>query len=159
MVGKIFGDAITNHYFTVTSGMAEGATVSYESSKGEGRLNDAYSLQMVRQAKIEDQFPTYSDVKGASDAYPMGSFYYFNGAFAEFLQRNFGMHKYSEFWYRCINGEHLTDFAAAGAFKNTFGIKLNRAWKMFENSLQVPSVAAANPVTAGQAFDFFDNQK
>ena len=158
MVGKIFGDAITNHYFTVTSGMAEGATVSYESSKGEGRLNDAYSLQMVRQAKIEDQFPTYSDVKGASDAYPKGSFYYFNGAFAEFLQRNFGMHKYSEFWYRCINGEELSDFTAAGAFKKTFGIKLNRAWKMFENSLQVPSVAAANPVSAGQAFDFFDNQ-
>ena len=158
VVGKIFGDAISNHYFTVTSGMAEGATVSYESSKGEGRLNDPYSLQMIRQAKIEDQFPTYSDVKGASDAYPKGSFYYFNGAFAEFLQRNFGMHKYSEFWYRCINGEHLTDFAAAGAFKNTFGIKLNRAWKMFENSLQVPSVAAANPVTAGQAFDFFDKQ-
>ena len=158
VIGKIFGDAISNHYFTVTSGMAEGATVSYESSKGEGRLNDAYSLQMVRQAKIENQFPTYSDVKGASDAYPKGSFYYFNGAFAEFLQRNFGMHKYSEFWYRCINGEELTDFTVAGAFKKTFGIKLNRAWKMFENSLQVPSVAAANPVTAGQAFDFFDNQ-
>lgn len=158
VVGKIFGDAISNHYFTVTSGIAEGATVSYESSKGEGRLNDPYSLQMIRQAKIEGQFPTYSDVKGASDAYPKGSFYYFNGAFAEFLQRNFGMHKYSEFWYRCINGEEFSDLTTAGAFKKTFGIKLNRAWKMFENSLQVPSVAGANPVAAGQAFDFFDKQ-
>jgi hypothetical protein len=158
VIGKIFGDAISNHYFTVTSGIAEGATVSYESSKGEGRLNDPYSLQMIRQAKIEGQFPTYSDVKGASDAYPKGSFYYFNGAFAEFLQRNFGMHKYSEFWYRCINGEEFSDLTTAGAFKKTFGIKLNRAWKMFENSLQVPSVAGANPLAAGQAFDFFDKQ-
>ena len=158
VIGKIFGDAISNHYFTVTSGMAEGATVSYESSKGEGRLNDPYSLQMIRQAKIEGQFTTYSDVKGASDPYPKGSFYYFNGAFAEFLQRNFGMHKYSEFWYRCINGEEFSDLTTAGAFKKTFGIKLNRAWKMFENSLQVPSVAGANPLAAGQAFDFFDKQ-
>ena len=158
VIGKIFGDSISNHYFTVTSGMAEGATVSYESSKGEGRLNDAYSLQMVRQAKIEGRFPTYSDVKGSSDAYPMGSFYYFNGAFADFLQRNFGMHKYSEFWYRCINGEEFSDLTTAGAFKKTFGIKLNRAWKMFENSIQLPEVADANPLRAGQAFDFFDNQ-
>ena len=157
-LGKIFGDPISNHYLTVTSGMAEGATVSYESSKGEGRLNDAYSLQMVRQAKIEGKFPSYSDVKGASDAYPMGSFYYFNGAFADFLQRNFGMHKYSEFWYRCINGEEFSDLTVAGAFKKTFGIKLNRAWKMFENSLQLPTLASANPLSAGQAFDFFDNQ-
>ena len=158
LAGKIFGDAWSSHYITVTSGMAEGATVSYESSKGEGRLNDSYSLQMVRQAKLEDKFPSYSDVKGSSDAYPRGAFYYFNGAFADFLQRNFGMHKYAEFWYRCINTEHLSDITAAGAFKKTYGIKLDKAWKMFEEAFEVPKVASANPVQAGQAKDFFDEQ-
>ena len=46
-LAKIFGDAFANHYITVTSGMAEGATVSYESSNGEGRLNDPYALRLA----------------------------------------------------------------------------------------------------------------
>ncbi|MBO4629361.1 MAG: hypothetical protein J5687_05360 [Treponema sp.] len=159
ILAKIFGDAFANHYITVTSGMAEGATVSYESADGEGRLNDPYALQQIRQAKIEGKFPKYADVTGASDAYPRNSFYYFNGAFAEYLQRTFGMHKYAEFWYRCINIEHLSDLTAGGAFKKTFGIKIKKAWKMFEESLLVPEVAAAEPVAAGQALDFFEPQK
>ena len=150
---KIFGDAIAAHYITVTNGMAEGATVSYESSNGEGRLNDPYALHLVRQAKIENKFPSYSDVKGASDAYPRNAFYYFNGSFAEYLQRNYGMEKYAEFWYRCVNGKNLT---AAGAFKKAYGIKLNKAWKQFEESFEVPQVMSADPVTAGQAKDFFN---
>ena len=158
-LAKIFGDAFANHYITVTSGMAEGATVSYESADGEGRLNDPYALQQIRQAKIEGKFPKYADVTGASDAYPRNSFYYFNGAFAEYLQRTFGMHKYAEFWYRCINIEYRSDLTAGGAFKKTFGIKIKKAWKMFEESLQVPEVAAAEPVAAGQALDFFEPQK
>ena len=160
-LGKIFGDAFANHYITVTSGMAEGATVSYESSNGEGRLNDPYALQQIRQAKIEGKFPTYSDVKGASDAYPRNSFYYFNGAFADFLQKNYGMQKYAEFWYRCINIESLTDITAGGAFKYTYGMKINQAWELFEQSLEVPKVAAPEPVAAGQAYDFFkpENEK
>ena len=159
VLGKIFGDAFANHYITVTNGMAEGATVSYESSKGEGRLNDGYALQQIRQAKIEGKFPAYSDVKGASDAYPRNSFYYFNGAFAEYLQRTYGMQKYAEFWYRCINIEHISDFTAGGAFKKTYGIKIKKAWKQFQEDLYVPEVAAAEPVAAGQALDFFEPQK
>ena len=112
---------------------AEGATVSYESSFGEGRLNDSYVLQMLRQAKIEDQFPSYSDVKGAADSYPANAFYYFNGAFAQFLQQNYGMDKYAEFWFRCVNAKYFT---AAGAFKQAFGMKLNKAWKLFEESFE-----------------------
>lgn len=158
-LGKIFGDSFTGAYFTVTSGMAEGATVSYESSKGEGRLNDPYTLQQIRQAKIEGKFPSYSDVKGASDAYPRSSFYYFNGAFAEYLQKEYGMEKYAEFWYRCVNIEHWSDITAGGAFRKTYGLKINEAWKQFEKSVELPRVKAAEPVGAGQAYDFFDSQK
>ena len=149
---KLFGDAWAAHYLTVTSGMAEGATVSYESSKGEGRLNDPYALQMIRQAKIENKFPSYSDVKGAADSYPRNTFYYFNGGFAQFLQTSFGMDKYAEFWYRCVNGKNIT---AAGAFKKTFGVKLKHAWKLYEESFYVPEVQSSNPVQAGQVKDLF----
>ena len=152
-LGSLFGDTISAHYINVTSGMAEGATVSYESSTGEGRLNDSYAMQMVRQAKIEDNFPTYSDVKGASDAYPRGAFYYFNGAFADYLQKKYGMQKYADLWYRCINGKNLT---TAGAFKKVYGIKLNKAWEQFKNSYRVPAVSAPEPVAAGISKDFFD---
>ncbi|MBR6340748.1 MAG: hypothetical protein IKR64_02500, partial [Treponema sp.] len=152
LASKIFGDIISAHYITVTSGMAEGATVAYESSKGQGRLNDPYALQQLRQAKIENLFPSYSDVKGASEEYPVNSFYYFNGAFAEYLQSNYGMEKYALFWYRCINGKNLT---TAGAFKKVYGIKLNKAWQNFKDSYRVPEVLAANPLAAGQVKDFF----
>ncbi|MBR5400178.1 MAG: hypothetical protein IK102_00075 [Treponema sp.] len=153
VLAKIWGDGWAGYYLSITRGIAEGATVSYESSTGEGRLNDSYVLQMLRQAKIEGQFPSYSDVKGASDSYPANSFYYFNGAFAQFLQQNYGMDKYAEFWFRCVN---LKNYTAAGAFKKAFGIKLNQAWTLFKDSFEVPEVAGANPVELGQAYDFFD---
>ena len=154
-LAKIFGDGFAGYYLSVTKGMAEGATVSYESSSGEGRLNDSYTLQMLRQAKIEDKFPSYSDVKGAADTYPANSFYYFNGAFAQYLQQNYGMDKYAEFWYRCVNVKNLT---AAGAFKKTYGIKLNKAWSDFKDALEVPEIKGADPVALGQALDFFEPQ-
>lgn len=150
---KIFGDGFAGYYLTVTKGMAEGATVSYESSTGEGRLNDSYILQMLRQAKLEGKFPSYSDVKGSADTYPSNSFYYFNGAFAQYLQNTYGMDKYAQFWYNCVNVKKLT---VAGAFKKTYGIKLNKAWSDFKEALEVPAVKGADPVALGQTADFFD---
>ena len=134
----IFGDPMNpGLLFTITSGWAEGATVSSESMKGEGRLNDEYAMQMVKQAKIEGKFPHYADVQGASDLYPMGSFYYFNGAFADWLQKKYGLDKYAAFWYKCVNLETLT---AEGAFKKAFGVKLYEAWKAFEEDFEVPKL-------------------
>ena len=66
-ITKIFGDCVVPGMLTVTTGMAEGATVTSESASGEGRLNDEYSKHYVKQAKIENQFPSYHDVSGASD--------------------------------------------------------------------------------------------
>lgn len=154
-LSNVLGDAFSFHYLTVTGGIAESASVTYESSKGEGRLNDPYSMQSVRQAKIENKFPSYSDVKGAGDIYPLDSYYHFNAAFAEFLQTRFGMEKYAEFWYCCVNVKNIT---AAGAFKKTYGVKLDAAWKQFRDSYPVPSVGNASPVAAGYATDYFDSK-
>lgn len=152
---SFFGDVLVFSVFSITSGWAEGATLTSESSiEGEGRLNDEYSLHMARQAKIENQFPKYADVQGASDAYPYGSFYNFNGAFNQWLQRKFGMEKYAQFWYSCVNAKHLL---AGSNFKDVYGIKINEAWKQFYDDFYVPDVAA-NPVLAGEAFDFFERE-
>ena len=152
VMGKIFGDEFAPGMLSVTTGMAEGATVVSESAGGEGRLNDEYAKHYVKQAKIENNFPSYHDVSGAADVSPGGSPYYFNGAFHGWLQDKYGLQAYAEFWYRVVNGKNFT---IAGAFKKSFGIKLRAAWKQFVEEYDVPSVAA-NPVKAKLVQDFFE---
>lgn len=153
-ISGIFGDCITPASLWISSGMAEGATVTSESAGGEGRLNDEFAKHMVKQAKIENNFPSYYDVMGARDKYPSGSFYYFNGAFHQWLQQKFGMEKYAEFWYKLVNLKALT---VGIAFKQVYGIKLKDAWKGFEKSYPVPEITS-NPLETGLVQDFFNSQ-
>lgn len=154
VVSTIFGDCITPASLWISSGMAEGATVTSESAEGEGRLNDEFAKHMVKQAKIENKFPSYYDVMGARDKYPAGSFYYFNGAFHQWLQQEFGMKKYAEFWYKLVN---LKAFTVGIAFKKVYGIKLKDAWKKFEKDYPVPEISS-NPLETGLIQDFFTSQ-
>lgn len=148
---QVFGDAMSLVGWYVSSGLAEGATVSGESVYGEGRLNDEYAMQIIKQSAIENQFPTYWDVQGSSNIYPTGSYYYFNGAFNAFLQKKYGMEKYAQFWYTCVNTESLiTDTA----FIKVYGISLDKAWKLFKESLNIPKVFS-NPIYNNEAADFF----
>lgn len=134
---KVFGDAVNPAGLFITSGWAEGATLTSESAKGEGRLNDEYSKHIVKQAKIEECFPEYDDVQGASDKYPSGAYYNFNGAFNEWLQAKYGMEKYAQFWYKCVNFQTISTRLA---FKKIYGIKLKDAWHNFENDLKIPDL-------------------
>lgn len=161
-VGMVFGDTVNPGHLLLTRGWAEGATLTMESSQGEGRMNSGYSLQMVRQAAIEDKFPAYADVQGARDTYPAGSFYNFNGGFNQWLQDTYGMEKYARFWYNCINLKALT---AGWAFRKTYGVSLNWAWKEFQRQVQQEVAGIpANPLTEieaegvglPQASDFFE---
>lgn len=151
VASKVLGDALSPDILILTSGLAEGATVSGESALGEGRLNDEYATQMVKQAKIEGNFPDFYDAQGASSIYPLGSFYYFNGTFNEWLQKKYGMEKYAKFWYRCVNVQTISQ---GKAFKRIYGMKLRDAWKLYSEEYEVPDVAS-NPVVAGLATDFF----
>ena len=90
-VSKVFGDPIYPASLTISRGMAEGAAVAGESAYGEGRLNDEFFRHIVKQAKIEEVFPAYRDVQGASDKYPMGAFYNFNGEFAAWIQKKYSL--------------------------------------------------------------------
>ena len=151
-VGKIFGDCISPGMSSITTGMAEGATVTSESAAGEGRLNDEYAKHYVKQAKIENAFPAYHDVTGAADISPYGAPYYFHGAFHQWLQEKYGMDAYADFWYRTIN---LKNLILPAAFKKAYGVSMNTAWKEFVNDYEVPELAA-NPVKAGLVQDFFE---
>lgn len=150
-VAKVMGDPLNFAAWHISMGMAESATVSGESAAGEGRLNDEYAKQMVKQAKIEGSFPDYWDVQGTADIYPSGSFYYFNGAFVEWLQTKYGMDKYAMFWYKCVNFQAIT---TSRAFKKVYGVSIRDAWKQYEEEYPVAEVAS-NPIYAGDAKDFF----
>ncbi len=151
-VSKIFGDPYNPAFLFITSGWAEGATLTSESSSGEGRLNNEYAKHTVKQAKIEGEFPLYEDVQGSRDLYPSGSFYYFNGAFNEYLQKTYGMKSYANFWYDCIN---LKSISVKKIFKDNFGENLNKAWLDFYSSVEVPNVKS-NPVKSKIVKDYFD---
>lgn len=155
VISKIFGDPVDLSSVLITSGLAEGATLTSESSTGDGRLNDEYARQMVKQAKIENKFPMFHDIQGAADCYPYGSFYYFNGGFNEWLQKQYGMLCYANWWYLCVNVKRVT---MEWAFKKAFGIRIKKAWQMYQDSIQVPDISA-NPVEDGKAFDFFKPEK
>nr|MCR4578816.1 hypothetical protein [Treponema sp.] len=150
-IGNVFGDIANLGYLFLSSGMAEGASVTSESAAGEGRLNNEFFNHRVKQAKIENKFPSYYDMQGSSDSYPSGAFYDFNAAFHLWLQKKYGMEKYYTFWYKLIN---MQSFGVSSAFKKAYGIKLKEAWKLFKADYSVPDIPA-NPVEAGLVFDFF----
>ncbi len=133
---RIFGDTYNPGALTITTAWAEGATVSVESDGGEGRLNDSYSLHIVRQAKIEGRFPNYSEINGTRDTYPYTTqSYLFGGMFSAWLQAQYGMEKYAEFWYKCVNFQTLTYFMC---FRQVYGFSIRQAWRDFYDSVAVP---------------------
>ena len=153
-IDKVFGDFLAPGMLMVTTGMAEGATVTSESAAGEGRLNDEFAKHYVKQAKIEGKFPSYHDVSGSADVTPGGAPYFFNGAFHNWLQENYGLKAYADFWYRVVNGK---DAFISKSFKKVYGIKLKKAWNLFEEAYQVPAVEA-DPLKAGFVLNLTDLQ-
>ena len=133
----VFGDSVNLGALWITGGIAEGATVFTESLEGEGRLNDEFVKHFVKQAKIEQKFPKFFDTQGASDSYPYGIFYMYNGLFADYLCKKYGTEKYAAFWYRLVNGRTI---GVQYAFKKEFGVKLKNAWNDFEKSIETEQV-------------------
>ena len=136
-MSKIFGDImVPGDYVNMTTAIKEGAAVAEESKNGYGRLNNPYYMHTVRQAKIQETFPSQADVMGSRDIYPGGNMSYaFGGPFTKWLQDKYGMEKYAEFWYAGINNEALTYQLA---FRKVYGQSINTAWKEFQESLYIP---------------------
>ncbi|WP_428770032.1 hypothetical protein V1L52_12065 [Treponema sp. HNW] len=143
VAGDVYSPSLLLH---LPTSFIEGAAVSFESIGGQGRLNDAYSMHVVRQAKIEGKFPDWRKAAGSYTAYTDGSLpYMFGAAFARYLQKTYGMHLYAEFWKQ--SGRSHVFKLSAGIFKKVYGVSLNRAWKDFEQSLEVDT-ASDSEVTA-----------
>lgn len=114
----------------------EGATVSRESAAGEGRINSGETMSILIQSKLDDAFPSWRDITGPRDIYPKATVAYnFGGAFNWWLQTEYGMQRYADFWKECSEGVGFTRI-----FKKTYGITLDEAWELFSQTVPVPEV-------------------
>lgn len=138
-LSTVFGDVVNYGMIVSTPTIiSEGATITQESKHGAGRMNDGYFLNLIRGAKITDNFPSFADVMGARDVYPSGSASYaFGGPFTQYLKDKFGMKKYIQFWRNMINFRGIT---CNGAFKRAFGSSIDDEWEEFSRSYEVPEI-------------------
>ena len=138
---RVAGDVYSpSLLLNLPTSFTEGIAVSFESARGEGRLNDAYSMHVIRQAKLEGKFPDWRTAAGSYSAYTDGSLpYMFGAAFADYLQKTYGQHPYAEFWKQ--SGRMHLFKLSAGIFKKVYGISLKQAWNDFEQSIQLPCAA------------------
>ena len=136
-MSKVFGDILSlSPIFFMYPSLSEGGAVLSESVDGYGRLNDSYSMQIVKQAKIEGLFPSWLEVAGARDTYPSGLLYYnFAGAFLEYLAITYGYDKVTSLY---------SDFAKLGwstfsKIKKIFGVPVKQLWQDFYEWVEIPS--------------------
>lgn len=137
----LFGDFFSPTVFTSPTMFSEGATVSFESAFGEGRLNSGYSKNILVQAKLEDNLPDWKEASGANDKYRVGDYpYIFGGAFHQFLQEKYGLEKYSELWKELGSTHIFTE----SAFKKVYGTKLKDEWNLFLETIPLLPVVESN---------------
>lgn len=135
-VKGVLGQSFNGGALVDTTFMMEGSAVETESRDGQGRTNDEFSMHLVKQAKIEKDFPKFTEVQGAISVYPYATqCYLFGGAFWEWIVKKFGQKKYAEFWYKCNNLQTLTYFMA---FRQVFGVPMKKAWDDFYAEFKVP---------------------
>lgn len=140
-MADIMLDSLSAQLIQMPMGFNEGATVSFESMDGFGRLNNGETLNYILQAKMENKFPGPYEIQGSRDVFPSGPYpYYFGGAFAKYLQEKYGLKQYDLLW---MNEEYLS---FQKIFKSVFKKDLFDEWEEFKNSIPVPELANENSV-------------
>lgn len=105
-----------------------------------GRFNDRYFLQILAQAKMENQFPTWFQACAVRDIYPGTELVKAAGsAFSAYLVQRWGYEKYVELWEECAK-LNLKFFA--GNFSSVYGLKIEEVWTDFEKSIPLPDTLA-----------------
>lgn len=155
-LGNIFGDWVNPALLNLNTLFIEGGAVALESQDGEGRLNNGFSLHVLRQAKLENDFPTWLDASGARDIYPSGNVpYIFGGAFTEWLLNTYGKEKYTSFLYETAKIHFFK--MTAGIFKKVYGVSLKTAWDKFKQDVYVPNISL-NPEADFSGAYIFDSR-
>ncbi len=138
-LSKVFGDPVSfSPLFFLYPSLTEGGAILSESANGYGRLNSSYSMQIVKQAKLEGLFPNWFEIAGARDTYPSGLLYYnFAAAFLEYLEITYG-HEVVASVYRAFAYPRLWP-TPGNVIHEHIGIPIAQAWKNFYDWVEVPS--------------------
>ena len=146
-MANVFGDLLSlSPILYMYPSLSEGGAVLAESVDGYGRLNDSYSMQIVRQAKVEGLFPSWLEVAGARDTYPSGLLYYnFAAAFLVYLAITYGYDAVAQLY---VDFSKLS-WSTFSRIKTVFGIPVKQAWQDFYDWVKVPEdVKDADSVAA-----------
>lgn len=138
VMSKVFGDMLSlGTFLYLYPSLSEGGAVVSESLDGYGRLNSSYSMQIVKQAKLEGLFPNWFEIAGARDTYPSGLLYYnFSAAFLEYLSITYGYDTISDVYVRF---KWLKWLSTPGkVIEDKIGKPLEEAWQDFYNWVEVP---------------------
>ena len=158
IMSTLFTPAMALQNVTLTSFWSEGAAVFMESRKGEGRLNDPFSLMMAYQSQKEGKKISWRDVTGARDTFPGGNDAYIFGAmFTQFLVDKYGEEKYAEFWKKA--GSKLPISLVAGIFEDTYGELITTVWKEFLESIKVEAKSIEDIGAEKISFDSYKGKK
>lgn len=148
-ISNVVSDAFAVPMLYAYQGITEGLSVWAESRDGYGRLNSPDAMALIKQAKADNQFPTWRQCTGARDTYPDGILYYnFAGAFIDYLAENYGTETLGKFVRNC---SHLSLGTTRKVFENSFGLTMDKAWEDFKNSIIVPSFADMEKTQIGKA--------
>ncbi|MCL2210875.1 MAG: hypothetical protein FWB95_03015 [Treponema sp.] len=144
---RVFGYWASPAYLNAPLFMIEGATVSFESLTGFGRANDPLIKQKLRQAIYENKFLEPFKTSGFYDLPDQSGIYYdYGGLFSAWLQKEYGMEKYSELW-KAIGSDRFIKFSLFvyrsrfyDAFNKVYGIYILDAWETFRLSLALDDI-------------------
>ncbi len=135
---SVFGDWIAPGNLYLDKSFIEGIAVYMESTEGEGRLNDPYTMTLMSEISAEGfPFTSHSDIAGGLDISPSGNLSYIAGAaFLEYLSDSYGSESVASF----IRTAYLFPISTTnGIFKKAFGISIKDAWNGFIDSKTLAS--------------------
>ncbi|MCR4676783.1 MAG: hypothetical protein K5634_06100 [Sphaerochaetaceae bacterium] len=137
-LSKVFGTYIAPSEMEYQNRfIAEGIAVYSESRFGEGRLNDARTLEIIKQAKIEDLFPSFGQVNGPRDISLAGQYaYMFGGAFMKYLSDTYGEDTLMEYFRQSGTIRVFSLFKKQ--FIKIFNVTPEEAWEAFKATVPVP---------------------
>jgi len=110
---------------------------AYIRKNPQGQMNDGYFLQILSQAKLENQFPSFIQTLGSQDVYPGSEIIQAAGTgFCAYILQRWGIEKFSEMWKQAGS---FTIYLTEGIFKKVYGITISQAWKDFEAAVPLPA--------------------
>jgi len=122
--------------FNLPANFVDGYGYLVQSEYDYSQLNDGYYLQLLAEAKLEGEFPTWFQMFAKRDTYPGDVLSLAAGtAFTAYLIQSRGIDKYIEFWEEC---GYVHPFFAAGIIRKVYGTKIPDLWKEFEQSIPLP---------------------